>query len=330
MRVTDPRARVHDPDIAAVLAELPPDTFDFDTWTLATIPARRAARAQLPEAPLPATTTVFRDERVDDDVRVRVYTPPGAGPSPSTTRPCVYWIHGGGYISGSALTGDARLGRWVEELDCVVVSVEYRLAPEHPYPHPLLDCYAGLEWTVEHAERLGIDRTRVVVAGSSAGAGLAAALTLFARDRGGPSLVHQLLIYPMLDDRQTTPSSRWDGAAVWGRAATTLGWRAYLGPKSGGADVPGYAAPARAEDLTGLPPACVLVGGADLFRDESVAYATRLLAAGVDTALHLYPGAPHGFEVLVPAADVSRRCDAEITSALRRALYPARDASARH
>ncbi|WP_238017616.1 alpha/beta hydrolase [Dactylosporangium sp. AC04546] len=307
-----------DPEIAAQLAALPPGTFDFDEWTLETIAARRAARAALPVPAAPPTTTVFRDEQVDAAVRVRVYSPPDAGP----TRPCVYWIHGGGYISGSALTVDARLNRWVEALDCVVVSVEYRLAPEHTYPTPLEDCYTGLSWAVANADTLGIDPGRIVIAGSSAGAGLAAAVALLTRDRGGPSLAHQVLVYPMLDDRQTTLSSQMDGAPVWGRSANALGWRAYLGSDAGRADLPAYAAPARAVDLAGLPPAFVAVGGADLFRDESIAYATRLLAAGVPTELHVYPGAPHGFEVIAPSAGVSRSCDAEMLAALQRALHP--------
>jgi acetyl esterase/lipase/3-phenylpropionate/cinnamic acid dioxygenase small subunit len=315
--VSDSYPLPFDPEIASYLAALPPGTFDFDEWTLETIGARRAARAALPVPAAPLTTTVFRDEQVDAAVRARIYSPPEAGPP----RPCLYWIHGGGYISGSALTVDSRLNRWVEELGCVVVAVDYRLAPEHPYPIPLDDCYTALSWTVKHAERLGIDPARVVLVGSSAGAGLAAALALLARDRGGPAVTHQVLIYPMLDDRQVTPSSQMDGAPVWGRAANALGWRAYLGPAAE-EEVPAYAAPARAVDLAGLPPAFVAVGGADLFRDESIAYASRLLEAGVSTELHVYPGAPHGFEVLAVAADVSRRCNAEITGALRRALHP--------
>lgn len=317
MAVADRHLTALDPEIAAFLAALPPDTFDFDQWTLETIAARRAARAAIPGPTPPPTTTVFRDEHVDDAVRIRIYSPPTGGP----LRPCVHWIHGGGYISGTALTVDPRLNRWVEALDCVVVAVEYRLAPEHPYPTPLEDCYAALTWTVTHADELGVDPARLVVAGSSAGAGLAAAVALLARDRGGPQLAQQVLLYPMLDDRQTTPSSRMDGTAVWGRPANALGWRAYLG-RDALADVPAYAAPARAVDLAGLPPAFVAAGGADLFRDESIAYASRLLEAGVPTELHVYPGAPHGFEVIVPSAGVSRRCDAELMAAFRRALYP--------
>lgn len=316
--VTDSPPALLDPEIAAQLAALPPGTFDFDEWTLETIAARRAARAALPVPAPPPTTTVFRDERVDATVQVRIYSPPDAG----TPRPCVYWIHGGGYITGSALAVDPRLNRWVEGLDCVVVAVEYRLAPEHPYPTPLEDCYTALSWTVAQAERLGIDPARLVVAGASAGAGLAAAVALLARDRGGPPLAHQVLIYPMLDDRQVTPSSQLDGAPVWGRPANALGWRAYLGPAAG-ADVPAYAAPARAVDLAGLPPAFLAVGAADLFRDETVAYASRLLEAGVAAELHVYPGAPHGFDVIATSAQVSRRCDAEVTGALLRALHPA-------
>jgi acetyl esterase/lipase len=320
---TDWHSPLLDPEIAARFAALAPGTFDFDEWTLETIAARRAARAALPVPAAPPTTTVFRDEQAGPAVRVRIYSPPDPGPS----RPCVYWIHGGGYITGSALTVDPRLNFWVEALDCLVVAVEYRLAPEHPYPTPLEDCHTGLSWTATHAEELGIDPARVVVAGSSAGAALAAAVALLARDRGGPSLAHQVLIYPMLDDRQVTRSSQMDGTAVWGRPANALGWRAYLGPQAGRADVPAYAAPARAVDLAGLPPAFVAVGGADLFRDESIAYASRLLEAGVPAELHVYPGAPHGFEVIVPSAEVSRRCGADITGALRRALHPGRPAS---
>jgi len=315
---TDSYTPALDPELAAAFAALPPGTFDFDEWTLETVAARRAARAEIPVPTAPATTTVFRDEQIDASVRLRIYSPPDEG----SARPCVYWIHGGGYISGTAFTVDSRLNSWVEALDCVVVAVDYRLAPEHPYPAPLEDCYRGLNWAVTNAADVGIDPSRVVVAGASAGAGLAAAVALLARDRSGPPLAHQLLLYPMLDDRQNTPSSRMDGTEVWGRPANALGWRAYLGPDADRADVPGYAAPARAVDLAGLPPAFVTVGGADLFRDESIEYASRLMAAGVPTELHAYPGAPHGFEVIVPSADISRRCNAEIVGALQRALRP--------
>jgi acetyl esterase/lipase len=260
---------------------------------------------------------VVVDESADGaSPAVRVYEPDGA----SGPRPCVYWIHGGGFMFGSGLDRDVRLERWAAELDAVVVSVEYRLAPEHPYPAPLNDCYAGLEWTARHHDELGVDPERIVVAGASAGGGLAAGLALLARDRGEIELAYQLLIYPMIDDRNETASSRIDGAPVWSRAANLLGWRAYLGRDVGSGDVPTYAAPARETDLSGLPKTFIGVGTLDVFRDEDIDYALRLLAAGVPTELHVYPGAPHGFEMITPTAGVAVRCQRDIDDALLRAV----------
>src|SRR4051812_25255164 len=218
------------------------------------------------------------DHTVDEarGVIVRIYDP---GPS-DTLRPCVFSIHGGGYVLGNRMMDDTRLEPWCRNLDCVGASVEYRLAPEHPYPAALDDCYAGLQWVHEHAPELGVDATRIGIAGLSAGGGLAAALALLARDRGEPSVAFQLLDSPMLDDRQATSSSRCDGLAVWSRDSNGFGWRAYLGARYGQGDVPGHAAPAREKDLTGLPPTFMCVGGADGFRDEDVEYATRLNQAG--------------------------------------------------
>jgi len=187
------------------------------------------------------------------------------------------------------------------------VSVEYRLAPETPYPGPLEDCYRGLRWTQDHAADIGVDPQRIGVMGVSAGGGLAAALALLARDRAEVPLAFQLLDQPMLDDRQRTPSSRDGDLAVWTRKSNTFGWRSYLGDLYGRDDVPATAAPARATDLSGLPPALVSVGAFDGFRDEDVDYATRLNQAGVPTELHVYPGACHGFNLLAPHAAVSRQ-----------------------
>jgi len=219
----------------------------------------------------------------------------------------------------SGLNEDGRLNRWCENFGCVVVSVEYRLAPEDPYPGPLEDCYTALLWTAHHVEELGIDPARLMVAGASAGGGLAAGLALLARDRGEVPISFQLLIYPMIDDRNVTVSSHLD-AVVWSRAANQLGWRAYLGVRHGTDDVPPYAAPARATDLAGLPPAFIGVGSLDVFRDEDVAYALDLLRAGVETELHVYPGAPHGFEMMAAATAVGRRAQRDIDDALARAL----------
>jgi acetyl esterase/lipase len=323
----DPGVAALDPEIAAVLSNVPPDAFDFGSWTIDSIPSERAARAAIPVPPPPPTTTVHRDIVVPgplgSTVPLRVYAPP----APAPHRPCIYWIHGGGYFMGSPLTVDVRLNRWVQRLGCTVVAVDYRLAPEHPYPAALDDCDAGLSWTAAHVDELGIDPARIVLAGGSAGGGLAAALALVARDRGGPALCGLVLVYPMLDDRHVTPSSRQPHAFVWSREANLLGWRAYLGREPGSPDVPAYAAPGRLDDVAGLAPTFIGVGALDLFRDEDIAFASRLLAAGVPTELHVYPGAPHGFDVVAPAAAVSRRFDADLSNALERAMTRAPESS---
>ncbi|MFC4585144.1 alpha/beta hydrolase [Sphaerisporangium corydalis] len=255
----------------------------------------------------------------DPDIRVRVYRPEAAeGPLP-----CLYWIHGGGMVIGMVEMDDASMSRYAEEVGCVVVSVDYRLAPEHPHPAPVEDCYAGLVWTAKNAGELGVDAGRLAVGGASAGGGLAAGTVLLARDRGGPAIAYQLLVYPMLDDRNTTPSSgEFTEAITWNRGANIFGWGALLGEAAGGEEVSQYAAPARAADLSGLPPAFVDVGELEVFRDECLDYARRLAQAGVSTEFHLYPGAFHGFDMVVPDAGVSRRATAGRVAALRRALLP--------
>ena len=312
-----------DPEIAAALAQSPIGSIDFGTFTFETVPQIREAMANMPLVELPPTTTVSREVVVPGvdgpDPTVRVYSPP----TESSGRPCIYWIHGGGYLFGSGLNVDARINRWVEDFDCVAVSIEYRLAPEDPYPAPLDDCYAGLLWTARHADELGIDPARIAVVGASAGGGLAAGLAIRARDRGEVTPCFQLLIYPMIDDTNTSGSSHIDGALVWSRAANDLGWSAYLGSRFGTDDIPGEAAAARVADVSGLPPAWIGVGSLDVFRDEDITYAARLLDAGITTELHVYPGACHGFEMMAPAAAVAQACQRDITEALRRALRPA-------
>ena len=215
----------------------------------------------------------------------------------------IYYTHGGGMIMGDNRTGIPRALDWAEELQLAVVSVEYRLAPETPHPGPVEDCYAGLSWTAEHAAELGIDPDRIVIAGGSAGGGLAAAVALIARDRGGPALAGQLLICPMLDDRNDTPSARqMAGLGVWDQTANQTGWTALLGAARGGPAVSPYAAPARADDLSGLPPAFIDVGSAETFRDEDVTYASRIWLAGGVAELHVWPGGFHGFAGMVPQA----------------------------
>jgi acetyl esterase/lipase len=233
--------------------------------------------------------------------------------------PCVYSIHGGGYVLGSYDMDDARFDQWCPQLGLVGVSVEYRLAPENPYPTPLEDCYAGLKWVFDNAEELGVDPQRIGIAGVSAGGGLAAALALLARDRGELAIAFQLLDCPMLDDRQQTPSSQLEGLAVWSRESNAFGWRSYLGGLYGSEKVPYTAAPARCTDLRGLPPAFVSVGTVDGFRDEDIDYATRLNQAGVPCELHVYPGACHGYHMAHGSA-VARQSQRDTADWLRRQL----------
>ena len=235
---------------------------------------------------------------------------------------CLYFIHGGGMIMGDNRSGGfPGAVAHAEKLGVALVSVEYRLAPETPHPGPVEDCYAGLVWTVEHADELGIDPARGIVGGASAGGGLAAAVALLARDRGGPDLLAQMLLCPMLDDRNETPSSyQMAGLGVWDRGANEVGWTALLGAARGGLDVSPYAAPARATDLSGLPPAFIDVGSAETFRDEDVAYATGIWQAGGQAELHVWPGGFHGFTGMVPDAAISKAATAAQQTWLRRIL----------
>ncbi|MBI0295692.1 alpha/beta hydrolase [Streptomyces sp. PRKS01-29] len=241
---------------------------------------------------------------------------PTAGP-----RPVFYHVHGGGMIIGNNRVGVEVPLTWAKELDAVVVSVEYRLAPEHPHPAPVEDVYAGLVWTAEHAAELGGDPERIVIAGASAGGGLSAALALLTRDRRGPRPIGQMLMCPMLDDRNDTPSAhQMAGLGVWDRTANETGWTALLGAARGGPDVSPYAAPARAEDLGGLPPAFLDVGSAETFRDEVVAYASRIWQAGGVAELHVWPGGFHGFDGFAPQAALSQAARAAHLDWLRRLL----------
>lgn len=276
-----------DPEIAEVIGSL----------ALPSLSAERlpTIREMMPRAAPPLSGAVVQtDVKVDGDpnVPIRVHRQADA----DGARPGIYSIHGGGYVAGSYDTDDFRFDQWCPQLGVVGVSVEYRLAPEHPYPGPLEDCYRGLKWVHDNAAEIGVDPDRIGIAGVSAGGGLAAGLALLARDRGEVPIAFQLLDCPMIDDRQITPSSQLDGLAIWSRESNTFGWQSYLGPLYGSGDVPYTAAPARATDLSGLPPAYVSVGTADGFRDEDIDYALRLNQAGVPCELHVYPGACHGYQ----------------------------------
>ncbi|MGW3111481.1 alpha/beta hydrolase [Streptomyces sp. NPDC001091] len=254
------------------------------------------------------------------DVSLYICRPASA--PPGAALPVIYYVHGGGMILGTNRAGvDTPLALALDLGGAVVVSVEYRLAPEHPHPAPVEDAYAGLLWTAEHAEELGGDPERIVLAGASAGGGLAAALALMLRDRQGPPAIGQLLMYPMLDDRNDTPSShQMAGIGVWDRTANETGWNALLGERRGGPDVSPYAAPARATDLSGLPPAFLDVGSAETFRDEVVEYASRIWRCGGVAELHVWPGGFHGFDAFAPEAALSMAARAAQLGWLRRIL----------
>ncbi|QDY76426.1 alpha/beta hydrolase [Streptomyces qinzhouensis] len=240
--------------------------------------------------------------------------------------PLLYYLHGGGMIMGNAWSVLPRLLReWAEPLQLAVVSAAYRLAPRARYPEPLEDCYAGLAWTAANASALDVEANRIVIGGKSAGAGLAAALALLARDREGPTAIGQLLLSPMLDDRNATFSAhQMAGHDIWDRTSNATAWQALLGDRYGTADLPPYAAPARATDLAALPPAYLDVGSAETFRDEVVAYADTIWRSGGRAELHVWPGACHGFDTFAPGIPLSHDAHHARTTWLRRILtHPA-------
>ncbi|RZM00244.1 MAG: alpha/beta hydrolase, partial [Sphingomonas sp.] len=250
------------------------------------------------------------------DVALRIYRPRDA----RAPLGGIYHIHGGGYVGGSAKELEFIHRPLAGALGCVIVSVDYRLAPETMFPGAIEDCYAGLRWTVDHAGEFGIDATRLGVMGESAGGGLAAALALMARDRGEVSLAFQHLTYPMIDDRTCTAAPHaFAGEFIWTPHNNRFGWAALIGAEPGGEDVSPYCAAARATDLSGLPPTFIMTGTLDLFVDEDIDYARRLIAAGVATELHVHPGAFHGFDAL-PGPAVANRAQAARLDALARAL----------
>jgi acetyl esterase/lipase len=260
---------------------------------------------QLPSTPvdtLPARREVTVPGRDGVPIPMSIFSPAAA----ERSAPCVYWIHGGGMIMGDRFSQIDIPLEWLDRFGAVVISVDYRLAPEVTGTTPVEDCYRGLVWAAEHADELGIDPARVVVAGASAGGGLAAGVTLMARDRGGPAIAAQVLSCPMLDHRNSTVSSRQysGGPGVWTREMNEFGWRSLLGDLAG-RDVPAYVSPAMADDLAGLPATYIDAGTAEVFRDEDVEYASRIWAAGGQAELHLWAGGFHGFDALFPQARLS-------------------------
>lgn len=294
-----------DPEIAPMVAELRSAFAPLTRDSLMSMRARLAAHGG--EASDDACREDHRIQSEDGhEFAVRVYSPAGE----ASGRAAIVWAHGGGLVAGSHLRDDARFGEWCDRLGVVVLSVDYGLAPERPYPGALMDCFAALRWLADNSSRWGVDRQSIGVGGASAGGGLAAAVALRARDQHRP-VAFQLLIYPMLDDRMVTASSQW-AVPVWPPGSNEFGWNSYLAGRRGDDDVPPYAAPARATELTGLPPTFIGVGTLDGFLDEDVEYARRLIHSGVPTDLHVYSGAPHGFDAYFRDSRVAKRAQRDI------------------
>ncbi len=303
MSTTEPR---YDPELDALLdsSGTPRETFTTDS-----IPLRRAAAVRPP-----IDNTVRQRGLRHDEGAIEGFG--GAEIAISIIRPAqprerglgIVHLHSGGMVIGDRFSGIEQIADWVEQFGGTCVSVEYRLAPEFPDPVPVEDCYAALEYTSAHARELDIDPALLIVAGMSAGGGLAAGVALLARDRGGPRLAGQVLMCPMLDERNETESSRqFAGVGLWDRESNDVGWDALLGDRRHTELVSPYASPSLATDLSGLPPTFIDVGTMEVFRDESIEYARRIAAAGGDVELHVWSGGFHGFDFHFPNASLSRR-----------------------
>jgi acetyl esterase/lipase len=299
-----------DPQLSTILAPMAgipqPAAGDVE-GRRAVLEAMMAQTAALQPTPGDVVTTDFHAVAEDGaKILLRWYAKTGAAPGPAAL-----YLHGGGMILGNVALYDGPIARYVSATGVPMLAADYRLAPEHPHPAPVEDAYLGLLWLHEHAAELGVDPARIAVMGDSAGGGLAAAVALLARDRRGPALARQILVFPMLDDRTTAPDPELAPFVAWSYEDNLTAWTALLGDRIGGPDVSPYAAPARATDLAGLPPAYVEVGQLDVFRDEDLAYAQRLSAAGVDVEFHLHPGAPHEFDTYGWDTAVARRALAD-------------------
>ena len=296
------------------------DMFPKDLLKLDDIPALRAA---IKSEPVDFPENVLVEDVMipglnnDPDVKVRLYKPIDL----AKESPCLLWMHPGGMTIGDANMEDLTSAQRAVDHSCLVASVDYRLAPENPYPSAPDDCYAALLWFANNASELGISSSRIAIGGASAGAGLAASTCLRARDESGPEIVFQLLTYPMLDHRNTNPSSYgvMDDFRVWNRKANLISWEAYLGDLT---DIPTYASPSLETELSNLPPAMISVGALDNFADECIDFAQRLMQAGVRTDLRVYAGAFHGSVGLVAHSPISIEWAKAESDALHRALYP--------
>ena len=318
-----------DPEVAKVLPTVASRQTELDLSTPEAVAATRASIDRLRDLwkdSIDRSGVVTGERNISGapgmpDLVLRIHRPAGSMTAAAGKLPCLYHVHGGGMVSGCALNDDAVLLPRVRALGCVATSIEYRLAPEHPAPAAATDCCIGLEWVHAHAAELGIDPARIALGGVSGGGGIAATTAILNRDRGGPRLVLQQLICPQLDDRDDTVSARSDWVN-WTRETNVKAWRAVLGDRYGRAEVTGRESASREQNLAGLPPAYIDVGSMEVFRDECIDYAARLLRAGVQTELHVLPGCFHGAYLFAPEARVSRLTVAAQDDALQRAWWP--------
>ncbi len=311
-----------DPELLAHVEARPHYTLTHDI-----LPTIRKMSAEILVNSEPLPVSIVREERFvpgrngDPDVRLLIYRPK----KEKANRPALYHTHGGGFILGSAEMGEAGYVSLIQELDCVIVSVDYRLSPETKFPGPMDDCYAGLAWTHQNTDYLNVDPDRIAIAGESAGGGLAAGLCLMARDLEEYPVLFQYLAVPMLDDR-TVPREEADphpftGEFGWNRQQNRFGWESYLADPPGSDNVSKYAAPARETDLSGLPPTYLLTGAMDLFLVEGTDYAMRLIEGGVSTEFRIMPGAPHG-TMATPNSQIAKELGRDRLRVLNRAFYP--------
>ena len=304
-----------DPDLLAITADAPPRTpAARDDWRA--LRELGNAGLSLIDSLLPEHEEVTRTDRTitsydGAEIPVRWYEPA----SDRVLGPAVIYLHGGGMIMGSVAGYDRLVAGYVADSGVPFLSVDYRVAPEHPHPTPVEDSFAALPWLLEHADGLRVAPTRVAVMGDSGGGGLAAGVALLARDRG-VALARQVLVYPMLDDRTTVPDPELAPFAAWSFDDNYTGWHALLGDAIGGPDVSAYAAPARADDVSGLPPTYLDTGDLDIFCHEGIEYARRIAASGTTVELHVHPGCPHGFD-RIPGLPVAQRAFADRLRVLR-------------
>ena len=302
-----------DPEMTEGMKLLPPQMLKTAEQNYRSI---RELVKQMEALPFESETISMEEKKVNAegrDLRLYIYQPKDKSQHSGI---CLYWIHGGGNITGTARE-DLVAMHFINHLQCTVVSVEYKLAPEHQHPEGMEDCYAGLVWTAQHAEKLGIDKTKIVIGGGSAGGGMTARTVLLNRERKGVDIAYQILQCPMLDNTHDTPSGNESGYLVWDREDSFFGWRAYLG-KDYGKEATPLQSPSRASDLSGLPPTFVYVSAVELFRDEAIAYAQQLMRDGVPTELYVAPGVPHGGEGFVPTARISQTINNLFVDALKR------------